>query len=140
MKYSSKTDIELNMLAVLHGKRSDRKLKLSEYTSQCVLRGEVHEFLVATEWDNNRDAILNDISYLGFMEFKHSGVLEAGDTLMDKNGNVVGEIIGFDFTHMPNHINIILCSSSNKTGTERGFSASEKFMIKGYGSTPKELE
>jgi len=132
MKYSSKTDIRLTILAVLSSKTTDRGLKLSEFTSRCMMKGEVHEFLVANEWTSDRNMLFNDISYLGFFEFTTAGVLEVGDRLLDEDNNLIGEIIGFDFTHMPNHMNVILSSASNQSGTERGLLASRQLKIKGY--------
>lgn len=132
MKYSSKSDIELAILVVLSNKKTDRGLRLSEFTSRCVMKGEVHEFLVANEWNSDRNMVFNDISYLGFFEFITAGVLGVGDRLLDENNELIGEIIGFDFTHMPNHMNVALHSVSKKTGTERGMLASRKIKIKGY--------
>jgi hypothetical protein len=75
--------------------------------------------------------VFNDISYLGFFEFTTAGVLAVGDRLLDESNLLIGEIIGFDFTHMPNHMNIVLHSASDQSGTERGMLASQKLKIKG---------
>lgn len=135
MRYSSKLPIQLTLVAVMPDRRRDRHLKLSEFVTRCVQANEVHEFLVANEWNGDRDAIFNDVSYIGFMRFDQGGVIASGDRIVSEDRQVLGEVVGFDMTHAPNHMNIVLASPSNKTGTERGFVASQRFMIEGYGTS-----
>jgi hypothetical protein len=133
MRYASKLPIHLTLVAVMPDTRKDRNLRLSEFVTRCIATDEIHEFLVANEWDGARDAIFNDVSYIGFMRFDQGGVIAVGEKVMTEDGHVVGEVIGFDMTHAPNHMNIVLASSSNQTGAERGFVALQKFLIEGYG-------
>lgn len=128
MRYASKLPIHLTLVAVMPDTRKDRNLKLSEFVTRCFAKDEIHEFLVANEWDGARDAIFNDVSYIGFMRFD-----QGGEKVITEDGQVVGEVIGFDMTHAPNHMNIVLASSSNQTGAERGFVAAQKLVIEGYG-------
>ncbi len=132
MKYSSKSSIKFRIKAVMKNKRIDRKLKLSEYVTRCINKNQLHEFLIANDWNNDKNKLLNDISYIGFMECIECGVIEIGDNFSDDNGTIVGTIIGFDYTHMPNHMNIVLKSVSTETGKERNYKVNQEFEIKGY--------
>ena len=132
MRYASKLPIRLTLVAVMPDTREDRNLRLSEFVTRCIATNEIHEFLVANKWDGDRDAIFNDVSYIGFMRFEQGGVVAVGEKIMTEDGQVLGEVIGFDLTHAPNHMNIVLASSSTQTGAERGFVASQKFIIAGY--------
>ena len=133
MRYASKLPIRLTLVAVMPDTRKDRNLRLSEFVTRCFAKDEIHEFLVANEWDGDRDAIFNDVSYIGFMRFDQGGVVAVGEKILAEDGQVMGEVIGFDLTHAPNHMNLVLASSSNQTGAERGFVAAQRFIIEGYG-------
>ena len=132
MRYASKLPLRLTLVAVMPDTRKDRNLKLSEFVTRCFAKHEIHEFLVANEWDGNRDKVFNDVSYIGFMRFDQGGVIAVGAKILTEDGQVVGEVIGFDLTHAPNHMNIVLSSPSNQTGAERDFVAGQKFIIEGY--------
>ena len=132
MKYSSKSSIKFRIKAVMKNKRIDRKLKLSEYVTRCINKNQLHEFLIANDWNNDKNKLLNDISYIGFMECTECGVIEIGDTISDDKGIIVGTVIGFDYTHMPNHMNIVLKSASEETGKERNYKVNQEFEINGY--------
>lgn len=136
VKYSSKKGIVLSLRATMPLKKNDRALELSNHTSRVVNNGEIHEFLVANDYLSNQEGQYNNISYIGFFQFDEGGLIEVGDPLIDSQGNTVGEIIGFDYTHLTdgtqNHMNIVLQSSDSKSGTERGYEAEQKFTIPGY--------
>jgi hypothetical protein len=59
------------------------------------------------------------VAYLGFVEFSQGGVLLTGDEVRI-GSTLVGTIAGYDETHMPNHLNIVLTGSPWSSGVERG--------------------
>jgi hypothetical protein len=57
------------------------------------------------------------------------GVIIRGDEVYIGT-KLIGKIIGFDDTHMPNHQNIILYASKKKTGVELKINLDEEISIK----------
>ena len=51
-----------------------------------------------------------------------------GDKVMVE-GQIIGEVCGFDETHMPNHINIILRTDERKTGFELNIAVGQQMLI-----------
>ncbi|KKM12425.1 hypothetical protein SY88_03875 [Clostridiales bacterium PH28_bin88] len=116
--YAAKTDIVGRLVVVLDGRLEGRNLQLITPISRAVCRHEVHELILT-----NEEAIpghrVNRIAYLGFTEIQEGGVLVVGDELLVQ-GEKVGVIAGFDETHMPNHLNIVIRSRERTSGLERG--------------------
>lgn len=129
MKYlfSDKATIVASLVAVMDHRRHDRALCLSGFKTRCVRRGEIHEFLLCMPPENDASPI-DDVSYLGFAEIQTPGVIAVGDrVILDEEQ--VGTIYGFDDTHMPNHMNIVLKGSSLKNGAERGLRIAQSLYI-----------
>ncbi len=128
MKYlfSDKATIVASLVAVMDHRRHDRALGISEFKTRCVRRGEVHEFLMCMP--SNEASSIDDVSYLGFAEIQTPGVIAVGDSVM-LDDERVGIIYGFDNTHMPNHMNIVLEGTSLKNGAERGLRVTQSLYI-----------
>lgn len=94
------------MVVVLDGQYPERGLKLIPQPSRAICRSQVHE-LIVTDQEAGPGSTVNPIAYLGFIEFTQGGVMVAGDRVV-VNGEEIGVICGFDETHMPNHLNIVL--------------------------------
>jgi hypothetical protein len=60
------------------------------------------------------------VGYLAWVAFEKPGVLVAGDTVQ-VNGDVLGEVCGFDETHAPNHLNIVVRTPKLLTGRTANF-------------------
>jgi hypothetical protein len=58
------------------------------------------------------------VSAVAFFEVKEGGLAVVGDHL-SVSGKVLGEVAGYDLTHMPNHMNILLKAGSLRTPTIR---------------------
>jgi len=91
---------------VLHARADHRGLELSPFPSRAVLKNEIHELIVTAEEAKPGDSV-NQIAYLCFFEVLESGVLWTGD-LLEINGKPYGYLAGYDFSHMPNHMNIVI--------------------------------
>ena len=85
--------------------------------SRAVKKNEVHELMTTSEENVIPGTIVNHVAYLGFFEVSEGGVILTGDDVYIR-GKLIGKVVGFDDTHMPNHQNIVLYSSENKTGLE----------------------
>jgi acetolactate synthase-1/2/3 large subunit len=136
-KYGSKQGSDLELKAVMDLKNPNReKLELSKVTSRVINPGEGHEILVL---NNSQDDETSNVAYLGFFYFNQGMVLEVGDPLIDDQGQIIGAVLGFDYTHLTgdgtlNHMNIVLKSSNDQSGFERGFQAGQKFKFPSYGT------
>jgi hypothetical protein len=44
-------------------------------------------------------------------------------------GRVLGEVVGFDETHMPNHLNIVVGANQRKSGFELDIAVGQQMVI-----------
>lgn len=126
--YAEKKECEGNLNVVLDGKIDGRKLQLMTPISRALLAGEIHELIVTDEQDAGPGKEVNNIAYWGFFEVKKGTVVVAGDkiTIGDK---AVAAIAGFDETHMPNHLNIVVKAEKRETGVELGLALDDVVKI-----------
>jgi len=114
--YVLKAPLMGKLVAVLDGKFSSRGLQLISQPSRVICKNEVHELIIAVKDARPGDRV-DSIAYLGFVEFQNGGVMVSGDTIMIDN-EVIGTVCGFDETHMPNHLNIVIHGQA-LSGSER---------------------
>jgi len=115
--YASKVELHGTIVAVLRGTLEDRNLELIPQPSRVVRQGDVHE-LILTDEDAGPNSRVGRVAYLAFVEFRNAGVLVRGDEVRI-NGLLVGRLAGFDLSHAPNHMNIVLVGDF-VAGEERG--------------------
>lgn len=105
---------------VLHTRAEKRGLELCPFPSRAVLKNEIHELILTAEETAAPGKTVNKIAYLAFFEVLESGMLWVGDRL-EINGEFAGYLAGYDFAHMPNHMNIVVQGSEPlATGFETG--------------------
>ena len=115
--YYQKTELAGRLFAILDWQVTDRDLTLIPHLSRAVRRGEVLELILTDEKDAQPGDTINRVAYLGFIEIGDTGLLVSGDRV--KIGeDEIGDLIGFDETHMPNHLNVVLRVDEPKTGRE----------------------
>ncbi|MEV7540885.1 DUF6917 domain-containing protein, partial [Pseudarthrobacter oxydans] len=103
----SKLDVNTSVVRLLFHETDARGMRLSHHGSACVRRGEIHELVVTTDATDSAGSIIDRIGYIGFIEFTEPAMLTRGDTFW--YGNIpLGEFAGYDESHMPNHLNLIL--------------------------------
>jgi hypothetical protein len=111
--------VPARLVCILHARAEARGLNLAPFPSRAVLKHEVHELIVTAE-EAAPGKLVNRISYLAFFEVLESGILWSGDTIQ-LGDNCLGQLAGYDMTHMPNHMNIIVrVGEPLKTGLELG--------------------
>lgn len=126
--YAKKRPCEGQLAVVLDAKMEGRKLQLITPISRALLSGEIHELIVTDEEEAAPGKEVNHIAYWGFFEVTQGTVVVSGDRI--KVGDkAIGTIAGFDETHMPNHLNIVVKAAERKTGVELGFNLDEKIVI-----------
>ena len=128
--YVKRIPIAGRIVAVLEGRLEDRGLQLISPPSRAVLRHEIHELILTDETEAGPGGKVERIAYLGFFEVAEGGIIRAGDAVIIA-GRKVGVIAGYDETHMPNHLNIILKDEQRITGSELGIELGDEIMIKG---------
>ena len=114
--YITKREIKGRLVVVLDGKFEERKLRLIAPISRCICTNEIHE-LIITDEDARPGMQVNKIAYLGFVEIEQGSVMVVGDELL-LGDRLIGTIAGFDETHMPNHLNIVIKATERRTGLE----------------------
>lgn len=125
--YAAKTPIKGKLVVVLDGKLEGRSLQLMTPISRALCQHEIHELILTDEMEAGPGKTVNKIAYLGFFEVTQGGVMVAGDQLTI-GGKSVGVIAGFDETHMPNHLNIIVKNSNRETGVEQGLQLGDEVI------------
>ncbi|MEC9488130.1 MAG: hypothetical protein UMV23_01445 [Halanaerobium sp.] len=117
--FVKKRQVEGRLAVILDGKLQDRQLHLIQPISRAVKKGEIHELIITDDELAAPGRVVNSIAYLGFFEVEVAGVLVSGDNFRVE-GDVIGKIAGFDLTHAPNHLNIILYRKELISGKELG--------------------
>jgi len=123
-----KGDVMAELVVVFGNKREDRALKLIAPYTRAVRLNEIHEFIITDEENVRPGSTANRVAYLFYAEIKRGGAIMFGDKVVIGD-RVVGEVVGFDETHMPNHINVILHSRDFKSGLEWGLSVGQQMVI-----------
>lgn len=125
--YAQKLPLKGRIVAILRGTIRGRDLQLIPQSSRAVRAGEIHEF-VATREKAVPGARVSEIAYLCFVEFENGGVVLTGDELVF-GGRSVGAIAGFDLSHQPNHMNIVVKVESLMSGEELGLECGAPALV-----------
>jgi len=104
--YGDRRPVEGEVVALLHVSFEDRGLKLIETKSRAVRLQEIHELMVTDE-DASPGGSADRVRAVAFFEVNRSGLIVAGDRVT-VNGEPLGALAGFDETHMPNHMGIVV--------------------------------
>jgi len=126
--YLVKRSIKGELVVVLDGYIENRGLQLISPISRCILKNEIHELIFTDERDAGPGKRVDKISYIGFFEVEKGSVMVAGDEVY-LNNKLIGHIAGFDETHMPNHLNIIIKCQDRLTGVELGCNIGDKITV-----------
>jgi hypothetical protein len=117
--YFAKRPVAAEVVAVLHAHAASRRLELTMHPSRAVCAGEVHEILATDEPAKGLSSTVDRVGYVACIAFKQSGMVLVRDAVV-LEGKVVGTVIGFDETHLPNHMNIVIYTDSLVTGRDLG--------------------
>lgn len=125
--YSQKKIIKGKLVVILDGIISKRGLNLITPPSRAIKKNEIHE-VILTEEDAAPGKIVNSIAYVCFFEVEEGGVIVVEDKVYIGK-KLIGKVVGFDDTHMPNHQNIILYAPEKKTGVELKINLDEEILF-----------
>jgi hypothetical protein len=104
--YGDRRPVIGEVVALLHITFEERGLKLIRSLSRAMLRNEIHELMV-TEEDASPGGGADHVSAIAFFEVKQGGIAVTGDKV-SVGDRTLGTLVGFDMTHMPNHMNVLV--------------------------------
>ncbi len=108
-----KLEVPGRMVVISNNRHDDRGLHLITPFTRAVLQHELHELMLTDERDARPGAVVNRTATLGFFEVNRTGLLAWGDELWIGN-RLVGEVVGFDLTHFPNHMNVVCVAKEER--------------------------
>ena len=126
--YAANRPVQGGVVTVLDSTHEARGLKLISTYSRALKKNSIHELIATDESEQKPGGSANRIAYLAFFEVTRGGCIIVGETLL-VNGKPIGDIIGFDETHEPNHINIIIGVKQRQTGAQLKISVGSKIKF-----------
>ena len=127
--YAQKKIIKGKLVAILDVAIEQRGLKLITPHSRAMKKNEIHELIITEEKSAAPGKTVNSVAYVCFFEIEKGGVMVVGDRVYIGE-KLIGKIIGFDDTHMPNHQNIILYAPKKETGVGLEITLEEEILFK----------
>lgn len=109
--YGDRRPVEGEVVALLHIAFERRGLRLIQARSRALPLNEIHELMITDEEAAGPGGAADRVSAIAFFEVKRGGVAIVGDEA-SIGGRVLGELAGFDLTHMPNHMNVLVRAES----------------------------
>ena len=117
--YVAKSDVVGTLVCILDARSKERGMQLMLHPSRAVCRGEIHELAVTDDTRAGPNSLVDRVAYVAFFSVEEGGIVLVGDKVQ-VDGAEMGEVVGFDNTHFPNHMNILIRNKDPKTGPELG--------------------
>lgn len=117
--YAKSRAVEGVLVTVLDAKLDSRQLDLIAPISRALKQGEIHELIITPEAGAAPGGRVARVAYLGFFEVTQGGMAVVGVEVRI-GGRPLGVLAGFDETHYPNHLNIVLKGGPYATGLDLG--------------------
>jgi hypothetical protein len=105
--YGDRRPVDGEIVAILHVTFESRGLNLIEARSRAMQLGEIHELMLTDEEKAAPGEVVNRVSAIAFFEVERGGLTVVGDEV-EINEEKLGTLAGFDLTHMPNHMGVLL--------------------------------
>jgi len=102
-------------------------MNLIPQPSRAVKTGDIHE-IIMTDQDAAPGSKVARVAYVAFVEFQNGGILVYGDEV--RLGEMrIGELLGYDLSHFPNHMNIV-AKGNFVSGEERGIRPGDTMVFR----------
>jgi len=128
LRYTAKRNVEGELLYIFCMRADNRYMSLETLVTRALRAGEVHELIVSSSPGLAPGADVPDVAYVGFFEVDRAGIAEVGDEVF-VGDRLLGRLAGFDLTHMPNHMNIVVASAEAATGAELGLEVGTRVRL-----------
>ena len=109
--YGERSPVEGRVVAILHVSFKDRGLKLIDTKSRAVLKHEIHEIMITDERKAAPGGGADSVAAICFFEVTKGGLIVTGDAVTAV-GHKIGDLVGYDENHMPNHLGVILYAAT----------------------------
>jgi hypothetical protein len=109
--YGDRRPVTGEIVALLHITFDERGLKLIQPRSRALVKDEIHELMITDEEGAAPGGDADRVSAIAFFEVKEGGLIVVGDRVT-LNDDLLGVVAGYDMTHMPNHMNVLLKADS----------------------------
>jgi len=126
--YVAKSDVVGRIVTILDARAEERGLELVIHPSRAVSTGEIHELLATDDMNAAPGEVVDRVAYIAFFAVERGGVILVGDRVT-LGGREVGRVAGFDMTHFPNHMNILLVAPEPKTGRQLEIGLGEEVVF-----------
>jgi len=105
--YGNRRPVKGEIVALMHATYEKRGLDLIDPRSRALTRDEIHELMITDEPEAAPGGRADRVSVIAFFEIIQGGLAVVGDEVSIK-GMALGELAGYDLTHMPNHMNVVV--------------------------------
>jgi hypothetical protein len=112
--YGDRRPVIGEVVALLHVTFEERGLKLIQSKSRALVKDEIHELMITDEEGAAPGGGADRVSAIAFFEVREGGLIVVGDRLTLNDG-FLGVVAGYDMTHMPNHMNVLVKRESLET-------------------------
>jgi len=113
--YGDRRPVTGEIVALLHITFEDRNLELIHSRSRGLRKNEIHELMITDEEDAGPGGGADRVSAIAFFEVLNGGLAVVGDKVTIANRDL-GRVAGYDMTHMPNHMNVLVKSETLDAG------------------------
>lgn len=112
------------LIAILAVSFADRNLQLEPFGSRAFPDGSILELCVTDDSQARPGAQVARAAYLGFVRLPVGGVVVLGERCFLETESI-GEVVGFEGAHAPNHWNVVL-RGAFRNGAERGWMVGQR--------------
>ena len=101
--YRERRSVRGEIVTVIDVAFSSNGIELTESWSRAIPKGDIHEIMVWNPLEEKDE----DAAAIAFIEITQGGNIVNGDEVWI-DGEEIGHLAGFDYNHMPNHMNIVV--------------------------------
>lgn len=134
--YARSTAVAGRLVTVLDAHLCGRGLQLIKPISRALRRYDVHELILTDDPAAKPGGVVQRVWYAGFFEVRVGGMALVG-AAVTVGGKLLGMVAGFDETHMPNHLNIVVGTTAPATGMQLGLALGDRVTLAGRGPESK---
>jgi hypothetical protein len=127
--YAAKSDVVGRLVCILDARSEERGMEMTIHPSRALCQGEIHELAVTDDLHAAPDYLLDRVAYLAFFSVEQGGIVLVGDSVLVGEAEL-GKVAGFDLTHFPNHMNVVIGAQDRKTGLELGLNLGDRVTFR----------